>query len=362
MFKFIDELPNPSNGKSLKSLKTKYTIDFLEKNKEIVEIHFETNFIRKDQIQLEAQIRIGLSKSKFPHKVKVFFTNLSKERSNPNDFQAPTNNSANNSANNSFKNPHPIEAKPTPNIKKIIAVASGKGGVGKSTVSVNLATSLAEAGYKVGLLDADIYGPSIGKLMGLEGKIDLEVQNNKIIPIQKYGMKVISFSFLIEEEQAVVWRGPMLGKALEQFIFDISWGELDYLIIDLPPGTGDTQLSLAQLVKLTGALIVTTPQKVATQDALRSVKMFEQLKIPVLGFIKNMSEFVCPHCQKPTHIFSDNGIHELEKKLPYPIISQIPLTVDIMQACENGKPVVLQNNTTINSSFSSIVNVIVNHA
>ena len=229
-------------------------------------------------------------------------------------------------------------------VKNIIAVGSGKGGVGKSTVAANLAAAMVLQGKKVGLLDADIYGPSLGRMFGLNGKVALKGDGeSKIYPEEIHGIKVISFSFLINAEQAVVWRGPMLGKAVEQFLYEILWGELDFLVIDLPPGTGDVQLSLAQLVDLDGAVIVTTPQNVALQDANRAVSMFQEVKVPVLGVIENMSEFICPSCGTASHIFSKNGASAFAAKFHIPELGGIPLMQEIMETGESGKPYVLQH-------------------
>jgi ATP-binding protein involved in chromosome partitioning len=230
-----------------------------------------------------------------------------------------------------------------PGVKKVIAIASGKGGVGKSTVSVNLASTLQQMGKKVGLMDADIYGPSIGKMLGIDGRQQLDVRDDRITPIEKYGLKIMSFSFLVDEGQAIVWRGPMLGKAVEQFLYDMNWGELDYLIIDLPPGTGDTQLSLAQLVQTDGAIIVTTPQSVALLDAGRAVAMFEQVNIPILGVVENMSEFICSHCGKPNHIFSRGGGARLAASSESVLLGQVPLVEDCMAAAEKGEIPVYKN-------------------
>jgi ATP-binding protein involved in chromosome partitioning len=230
-----------------------------------------------------------------------------------------------------------------PDVKKVIAIASGKGGVGKSTVSVNLASTLQQMGKKVGLMDADIYGPSIGKMLGVDGRQQLDVRDDRITPIEKYGLKVMSFSFLVDEGQPIVWRGPMLGKAVEQFLYDMNWGELDYLIIDLPPGTGDTQLSLAQLVQTDGAIIVTTPQAVALLDAGRAVAMFEQVNIPILGVVENMSEYICSHCGKPNHIFSRGGGARLAASSHSLLLGQVPLVEDCMAAAEKGEIPVYKN-------------------
>ena len=224
-----------------------------------------------------------------------------------------------------------------PGVQTILAVASGKGGVGKSTVSANLAVTLANMKYKVGIIDADIYGPSIGKMFGFDGRQNVVVKDDKIIPLEKFGVKIISFAFLIDEKQPVVWRGPMLGKAVEQFLYDIQWGALDFLIVDLPPGTGDTQLSLAQLVELDGAIIVTTPQSIALLDAGRAVAMFEQVNIPVLGVVENMSEYICPHCGKESHIFSKGGGARLAAGSESVLLGQVPLVEEFMQSAEKGE-------------------------
>lgn len=225
------------------------------------------------------------------------------------------------------------------NIKHIIAIGSGKGGVGKSTATMNLAAAMAVRGFKVGILDADIYGPSIGKMAGYEGKIQLQVTaSEKIIPISRHGIKMMSFSFLIDQRQSVAWRGPMLGKALEQFLFDIEWGELDYLFIDLPPGTGDVQLSLAQLVALEGAVIITTPQSVALFDAERAIDMFAKVNLPILGIVENMSEFICPNCGHHAHIFSSGGGKSISEELEVPLLGQIPISQKVMESGERGFP------------------------
>ncbi|WP_061222419.1 Mrp/NBP35 family ATP-binding protein [Leptospira weilii] len=230
-----------------------------------------------------------------------------------------------------------------PGVMNVIAIGSGKGGVGKSTVTVNLAAVAASLGYKVGVLDADIYGPSIGKMFGVNGRVALKAEEDKIYPLIKDGIKLISFSFLIDEKQPVVWRGPMLGKAVEQFLYDIVWDELDYLFIDLPPGTGDVQLSLAQLIDLNGAVIVTTPQSVALLDATRASAMFSQVKVPILGVIENMSEFICPKCGHASAIFSKGGGRKLAESSEASFLGGIPLTMDIMNAGEDGSPIVLKD-------------------
>ena len=226
-------------------------------------------------------------------------------------------------------------------VKNIIAVGSGKGGVGKSTISANLAMSLVSQGNRVGLVDMDIYGPSLGKMFGMVGQVDLRIlRQDKIEPVETHGLKMMSFSFLLDPEQALTWRGPILNNAVHQLLFEIVWGELDYLIIDLPPGTGDVQLSLAQMVNVDGAVIVSTPQSVAIQDAQRAVTMFHQVGVPILGIVENMSEYICPECGHISHIFSRHGMHKLAEQLDVPLLGSIPLQEEIMSSGEEGSPIV----------------------
>ena len=224
-------------------------------------------------------------------------------------------------------------------IKNIIAVGSGKGGVGKSTVACNLAVSLAAEGAKVGLMDADIYGPNQPQMMGV-GDWEPEVsENNKIDPPVGYGVKVMSMGFLMEPDSPVIWRGPMLHGAINQFFKDVIWGELDYLIVDMPPGTGDVQLTLCQSVPLAGAVIVTTPQSIALSDVRKAAAMFNKLKVPMLGVVENMGTFHCPHCGKDSHIFSEGGAQKLADMHNIPLLGQVPLDPLVCQTGETGKPV-----------------------
>ncbi|MGH7829765.1 MAG: iron-sulfur cluster carrier protein ApbC, partial [Candidatus Binatia bacterium] len=227
-------------------------------------------------------------------------------------------------------------------VKNIIAVASGKGGVGKSTVAVNLAVALSQSGAKVGILDADIYGPSLPTLMGLKNTPPLvDEKKKKIVPLEKYGVKTMSIGYLMKEQDAVVWRGPMVGRMIQQFIEDVDWDELDYLVIDLPPGTGDAQLSLSQLIPLSGAVIVTTPQDVALSDVVRGVAMFQKVQVPILGVVENMSYFSCPHCQGRTDIFSHGGGRKKAEEMKIPFLGEIPLDVATRHGSDVGKPVVV---------------------
>jgi len=225
-----------------------------------------------------------------------------------------------------------------PQLGRILAVSSGKGGVGKSTVSTNLAVALARSGARVGLMDADIYGPNIPRMMGVDAPPP--VVNNKIQPLEAYGVKVISLGFLIEKDQPAIWRGPIVMKIITQFLADVDWGQLDYFIVDMPPGTGDAQLSLVQATHVHGAIIVTTPQDVAVGDALRGVKMFERVAVPVLGIVENMSWFECPHCGKPTAIFGSGGGQRLADEVRLPLLAQVPLYPRIHEGGDSGRPIV----------------------
>ncbi len=222
-------------------------------------------------------------------------------------------------------------------VKQVIAVASGKGGVGKSTVSTNLAVALAAEGAKVGLLDADIYGPSQPGMMGAKHS-QLDIANERLQPITKYNVKFVSMGSLIADDGPVIWRAPMATKMIMQFLNSVNWGELDYLIIDLPPGTGDVQLTLAQQASLTGAIIVTTPQNVALGVARKGLRMFQQVNVPILGIVENMSGFTCSHCGEVTHIFMEGGGKELAKETELPFLGVIPIDPGIVESGESGHP------------------------
>lgn len=223
-------------------------------------------------------------------------------------------------------------------IRFIIAVSSGKGGVGKSTTSANLALGLAAQGWRVGLLDADVYGPSAPRLFGLHGKP--EVVDGKMVPLEAYGIKVMSIGFLVDEDVPMVWRGPMVSQALTQMLGEVAWGELDALVVDMPPGTGDAQLTMAQQVPLAGAVIVSTPQDLALIDARRGVAMYQKVEAPILGVIENMSYFLCPHCGGRTDIFSHGGARHDAEALGVPFLGEVPLDLTIRQTSDAGTPVV----------------------
>ncbi len=225
-----------------------------------------------------------------------------------------------------------------PGVKNTIAIASGKGGVGKSTVAVNLAVSLAMDGAKVGLVDADIYGPSIPLMFGINERP--KVSQNKLYPLEKFGVKVMSIGFLVDPMQAVIWRGPMASGAVKQFMGDVEWGDLDYLVFDLPPGTGDIQLTVVQTIPLTGAVIVTTPQDVALADARKGLVMFNKVNVPVLGIIENMSYYICSHCGERENIFDNGGGKRTADQLSVPFLGEIPLDTKIRVGGDAGHPIV----------------------
>jgi len=233
-----------------------------------------------------------------------------------------------------------VEQQPIPGVKYVIAVGSGKGGVGKSTVSINLAAELSK-NYKVGVLDLDIYGPSLPMIIGSNEQPKITAEQ-KLIPVEKYGMKFMSFGFINSDNAATIWRGPMVAKLTTQFFDDVSWGELDYLILDLPPGTGDIQLTLVQRVALTGAIIVTTPQELALLDVKKGADMFNKVNTPVLGVVENMSHYLCPHCNKESEIFPGSGGTSESERLEVPLLAQIYMTPEIASSTDSGEPYVFK--------------------
>ena len=226
-----------------------------------------------------------------------------------------------------------------PGVKHLIAVASGKGGVGKSTVAVNLALALSALGHKAGIMDADIYGPSQPKLLGLSGKPKVGA-NNRLVPMEAYGIKAMSMGFIVDEATPIIWRGPMVVSALNQMLREVGWGDLDVLVIDMPPGTGDVQLTMAQQVPLSGAIIVSTPQDLALIDARKGLNMFRKVDVPVLGIVENMSTFICPKCGERSDIFGHGGAEEEARKLGLPFLGGVPLHMDIRATSDLGQPVV----------------------
>ncbi len=227
-----------------------------------------------------------------------------------------------------------------PGVKNIVAVGAGKGGVGKSTTAVNLALALAATGAKVGLLDGDVYGPNLPQMLGAHGQPEASADKT-IIPLEAHGVKVISMGMLVPPDQPVIWRGPMLHGAVQQFMRDVAWGELDYLIVDLPPGTGDVSLSMAQSVPVAGAVLVTTPQGVSVSDVRKAVGMFRQLNIPVLGVVENMSYFVCGHCSERTEIFGHGGGARMAEELGIPFLGEVPIDTRVRSGGDEGQPIVV---------------------
>jgi ATP-binding protein involved in chromosome partitioning len=231
-----------------------------------------------------------------------------------------------------------------PGVGAIIAVASGKGGVGKSTTAVNLALALRANGLTVGLLDADVYGPSVPRLMGISGRPET-ISGRILKPMEGFGLKVMSIGFLVEEETPMIWRGPMVISALTQMLREVAWGELDILVVDMPPGTGDAQLTMAQQVPLAGAVIVSTPQDLALIDARKGLAMFQRVDVPVLGIVENMSTFICPHCGKQTNLFGHGGARHEAERLGVPFLGEVPLHMAIREASDAGMPVTVQDRT-----------------
>jgi ATP-binding protein involved in chromosome partitioning len=225
-----------------------------------------------------------------------------------------------------------------PGIRNIVAVGAGKGGVGKSTTSVNLAVALQRRGARVGLMDADVYGPNIPQMLGVKDQPDV-TDDKKMIPPEAHGLKVISMGMLVPADQPIIWRGPMLHGAVQQFMRDVAWGELDYLVVDLPPGTGDVSLSMAQSVPVAGAVVVTTPQGVSVADVRKAVGMYRQLNIPILGVIENMSHFVCPHCQEVTEIFGAGGGEGMAADMGIPFLGKVPIDTRVRQGGDEGTPI-----------------------
>ncbi len=229
-----------------------------------------------------------------------------------------------------------------PGVKAIIAVASGKGGVGKSTTAVNLALALAASGRSVGLLDADIYGPSMPRMVGITGKPS-SPDGKSLDPMQRFGLKVMSMGFMVDEETPMIWRGPMVQSALSQMLRDVNWGDLDVLVVDMPPGTGDAQLTMAQQVPLAGAVIVSTPQDIALLDARKGLRMFQKVDVPVLGIVENMSYFACPHCGERTEVFGHGGAQAEAERLGVPFLGAVPLHLAIRETSDSGSPIVVSD-------------------
>ena len=253
---------------------------------------------------------------------------------------------------------NPVNQQSIPGVKHIIAIASGKGGVGKSTVSINIAATLSKK-YKVGVLDLDIYGPSLPMLVDLHQQPEMTAEK-KLIPLEKFNMQLMSFGFINSENAPAVWRGPMVSRMTQQFFEDVEWGELDFLILDLPPGTGDIQLTLVQKLAITGAVMVTTPQELALLDVKKGADMFSKVNTPVMGVIENMTHFLCPHCNEASRIFPGSGGADESKRLEVPLLGQIYLSPEIAQSSDSGNPFVLKyEDSPITAEYMKIANQLV---
>lgn len=283
-----------------------------------IKIELSTN-MRGAGEQIERDVRAALSAAEIPYQLE-FQARLQEPRPQPAEPQVPPDSLA--------------------EIPFKIAVASGKGGVGKSTVAVNLALALARLGHNTGLLDCDIYGPSVPIMMGLE-EDQPEIKDHRMIPLERYGVRSMSIGYLIDRETPVIWRGPMVGKAIDQLMRDVEWTGTDVLVFDLPPGTGDIQISLSQKISLSGAVIVTTPQDVALIDAGKGVAMFQKVAVPILGIVENMSTFICPHCSRETRIFRSGGGRRESERLGVPLLGEIPIDPEVAIGGDSGRPILV---------------------
>ncbi len=326
----VGAIANPATGESLK---TEGRLTQIEEKEGNLHIHYKRDgIIASHKKELEDKIYQVLESEIADD--KIFLMSHSAEKSAAPKAAAPQQQASLQAGHG----PAAAAKKRIEGVKKLIAVSSCKGGVGKSTVALNLAMSLKRMGKKVGLIDADIYGPSLPTLLGVSGAQPKASQTpgKKIAPVEVEGLKTISFGYFIGENDPVIWRGPMLGGVLNQFLFDVDWGELDFMILDLPPGTGDMQLSMVQTTEVDGAVIVSTPQKIALVDTKKGIKMFDQVKVPVLGLIENMSYFVPPESDQKYFIFGEGGGAQMAQELEIPFLGQIPLEIALRESCDHG--------------------------
>lgn len=342
---------NPNTGKTLTE-ESRWVNAEADQNGQVTVTYKRDGISPTQKREIEDQVIAALKESYSEEKILVkTVSSESKPQQTPD--QKPT------AAHANLKVGHGVNGnkKRIPNVDKVIAVSSCKGGVGKSTVSVNLALSLRNKGFKVGLLDADIYGPSLPILLNKKGAKPEATENKKIKPIEAHGISFISFGLFINDNDPVIWRGPMLGGVLNQFFFDTDWGNLDFLIIDLPPGTGDTQLSMVQNTEVDGAVIVSTPQSVAIADTIKGLRMFQQVNIPILGLVENMSYFAPEGKNETYYIFGKDGVKNMSEELDVPFLGGIPLEMGMRESADNGVPYMSDNNNEKYEGWTSYMNI-----
>ncbi len=352
IIELLSDIINPASGKTLQAEEKIKDINIENEQNKITLLYNRDGISAIQKKTIEKEIIEKLSSLFNPDKISI--KTVSTEDTNFTQTKKETDVKKEKKRASPVNNRREIK-----NVKNIIAISSGKGGVGKSTIAVNLAITLKNMGLKVGLIDTDIYGPSMPILLGKRDATPTADENKKIIPIENYGLKFISFGLFTKEDDAVIWRGPMLGGVLNQFFFDVNWGELDYLILDLPPGTGDVPLSIMQNLVVDGAIIVSTPQDVALLDSKKGLQMFNKLELPIIGLVENMSSFICHNCNQEHHIFGKDGVKKAAKKLNVPFITEIPLDTNIMEASDNGIPYMESDKnegTTIWNSYKELAN------
>ena len=360
--KFLIDIVNPATNKTLSAENRWQKIE--EQEGQLI-IQYKRDGITPEQKKFLEKVILEKLKGQWPmDKIKIYtisdrsqdvYSNIQKIQSEQN--KVDSNNQQPEHAKLQVGHGVVGQKKSIPGVKKVIAVGSGKGGVGKSTFSVNLAKSLQLLGYKVGILDADIYGPSLPKMMKATGKKPYANDNKKILPLEMYDLKFISFGLFIEEGSPVIWRGPMLGGVLNQFMFDVDWGNLDYLIVDLPPGTGDVQLSMIQNCNIDGAIIICTPQDLALLDAVKGLEMMRKLNVPIIGMVENMSSFVCDNCGKEHYLFGKEGVKMSSDKLSVPYLGHIPLTLELRVSSDEGTPFMAQEKFKNTSAWNNYLNI-----
>lgn len=346
--KLLGNVKNPKTGKTLGD-EERWVNAEANENGQVIITYKRDGISPQEKRQIEDDIVEALKPQYDEDKILVKTVSSSEAPS----AQKPT------AAHANLKVGHGVNGnkKRIPNVKKVIAVSSCKGGVGKSTVSVNLALSLKKLGNKVGILDADIYGPSLPLLLNKKGVKPEATEDKKIRPLEAYGLSFISFGLFIDESDPVIWRGPMLGGVLNQFFFDTKWDELDYLIIDLPPGTGDTQLSLVQNTEVDGVVVVSTPQSVAIADTIKGLKMFQQVNTPVLGMVENMSYFSPDGKEEKYYIFGKDGVKNISTELEVPFLGQIPLEMVMREGGDSGKPYMADDTYKDNEGYASYMDI-----